>query len=135
LFSDNIWQNQKELQEGLENALRRSILRGENPRKTGAQLRKLVKKEFELKKFAANRIAITETAGFKVRQPRSRLKTMILRNICGLQNLELAKSVFLWTEKCSKLKTWEVQRQLFHNTHFAIVRFRVTSIEKHGMKT
>ena len=62
LFSDNIWQNQKELQEGLENALRRSILRGENPRKTGAQLRKLVKKEFELKKFAANRIAITETS-------------------------------------------------------------------------
>lgn len=62
LFSDNIWQNQKELQEGLENALRRSILRGENPRKTGAQLRKLVKKEFELKKFAADRIAITETA-------------------------------------------------------------------------
>lgn len=61
-FSDNIWQNQKELQEGLENALRRSILRGENPRKTGSQLQKLVKKEFELKKYAADRIAITETA-------------------------------------------------------------------------
>lgn len=62
LFSDNIWQNQKELQEGLENALRRSILRGENPRKTGNALQKLVQKEFELKKFAADRIAITETA-------------------------------------------------------------------------
>lgn len=61
-FSDNIWQNQKELQEGLENALRRSIMRGENPRKTGSQLQKLVKKEFELKKFAANRIAITEVS-------------------------------------------------------------------------
>lgn len=61
-FSDNIWQNQKELQEGLENALRRSIMRGENPRKTGSQLQKLVKKEFELKKYAADRIAITETS-------------------------------------------------------------------------
>lgn len=61
-FSDNIWQNQKELQEGLENALRRSILRGENPRKTGSQLQKLVEKEFELKKYAADRIAITETS-------------------------------------------------------------------------
>ena len=65
-FSDNIWQNQKELQEGLENALRRSILRGENPRKTGNALQKLVKKEFELKKFAADRIAITETARIQI---------------------------------------------------------------------
>lgn len=65
-FSDNIWQNQKELQEGLENALRRSILRGENPRKTGSQLQKLVKKEFELKKYAANRIAITETGRIQI---------------------------------------------------------------------
>lgn len=61
-FSDNIWQNQKELQEGLENALRRSILRGENPRKTGNSLQKLVNKEFKLKKYAADRIAITETS-------------------------------------------------------------------------
>lgn len=61
-FSDNIWQNQKELQEGLENALRRSILRGENPRVTGSRLRKLVKEEFEKKKYAADRIAITESA-------------------------------------------------------------------------
>lgn len=61
-FSDNIWQNQKELQEGLENALRRSILRGENPRQTGNSLQKLINKEFKQKKFAADRIAITETS-------------------------------------------------------------------------
>ena len=69
-FSDNIWQNQKELQEGLENALRRSIMRGENPRKTGSQLQKLVKKEFELKKFAADRIAITETSRIQTESQR-----------------------------------------------------------------
>lgn len=62
LFSDNIWQNQKELQEGLENTLRRSIMRGENPRKTGNSLQKLVKEDFDKKKFAADRIAITETS-------------------------------------------------------------------------
>lgn len=65
-FSDNIWQNQKELQEGLENALRRSILRGENPRKTGNSLQKLVNKEFKLKKYAADRIAITETGRIQI---------------------------------------------------------------------
>lgn len=61
-FSDNIWQNQKELQEGLENTLRRSIIRGENPRKTGNALQKLVREDFKKKKYAADRIAITETA-------------------------------------------------------------------------
>lgn len=69
-FSDNIWQNQKELQEGLENALRRSIMRGENPRKTGSQLQKLVKKEFELKKYAADRIAITEVSRIQTESQR-----------------------------------------------------------------
>lgn len=62
IFSENIWQNHKELQNGLENTLRRTILRGENPRVAGRGLQKLVSKEFEQKKFAADRIAITETA-------------------------------------------------------------------------
>lgn len=69
-FSDNIWQNQKELQEGLENVLRRTIIRGENPRTAGSQLRKLVKKEFTLKKYAADRIAITETSRIQTESQR-----------------------------------------------------------------
>ncbi|WP_373739508.1 minor capsid protein [Jeotgalibaca porci] len=61
-FSNNIWQNQKELQEGLENVIRRTLINGENPRVGARKLRELVKKEFKLKKYAADRIAITETA-------------------------------------------------------------------------
>lgn len=61
-FSNNIWQNQKELQEGLENIIRRTLINGENPKVGARKLQKLVQKEFELKKYAANRIAITETA-------------------------------------------------------------------------
>jgi len=61
-FSNNIWQNQKELQEGLENIIRRTLINGENPRVGARKLRELVKKEFKLKKYAADRIAITETA-------------------------------------------------------------------------
>lgn len=61
-FSERVWQNQKELQHGLENAIRRTIIRGENPRVAGREPRKIVHKEFENKKYAADRIAITETA-------------------------------------------------------------------------
>ena len=61
-FSERVWQNQKELQQGLERTLRRTIIRGENPRVAGRELRKLVHKEFENKKYAADRIAITESA-------------------------------------------------------------------------
>ena len=61
-FSNNIWQNQKELQEGLENVIRRTLINGENPRVGARKLREMVKKEFKLKKYAADRIAITETA-------------------------------------------------------------------------
>ena len=60
-FSERIWQNQKELQQGLERTLRRTIIRGENPRVAGRELRKLVREEFENKKYAADRIAITES--------------------------------------------------------------------------
>ena len=61
-FSERVWQNQKELQHGLENTIRRTIIRGENPRVAGRELRQYVNKEFENKKYAADRIAITETA-------------------------------------------------------------------------
>ena len=61
-FSSRIWQNQKELQEGLENVIRRTLINGENPRVGARKLRELVNKEFKLKKYAADRIAITETA-------------------------------------------------------------------------
>lgn len=60
-FSERVWQNQKELQQGLERTLRRTIIRGENPRIAGRELRKAVHEEFENKKYAADRIAITES--------------------------------------------------------------------------
>lgn len=65
-FSERIWQNQKELQEGLENIIRRTLINGENPRVGARKLQKLVLKEFELKKYAANRIAITEAARVQI---------------------------------------------------------------------
>lgn len=61
-FSNRIWQNQKELQHELERVLRRTIIRGENPRVAGRELRKLVREEFDNKRYAADRIAITESA-------------------------------------------------------------------------
>ena len=61
-FSERVWQNQKELQQGLERTLRRTIIRGENPRVAGRELQKLVRKALENKKYAADRIAITESA-------------------------------------------------------------------------
>src|SRR5699024_6161027 len=60
-FSERVWQNQKELQQGLERTLRRTIIRGENPRVGGSELQKLVHKEIEKKKYAEDRIAITES--------------------------------------------------------------------------
>ena len=61
-FSERVWQNQKELQHGLENTIRRTIIRGENPRVAGQELQKIVRKDFGNKKYAADRIAITESA-------------------------------------------------------------------------
>ena len=67
-YPQHVWQNQRELQNELENTLRRTIIRGENPRVAGRELRKLVSEEFFGRhgnggaKYAADRIAITETA-------------------------------------------------------------------------
>ena len=65
-FSERVWQNQKELQHGLENTIRRTIIRGENPKTAGIELRQYVNKEFGKKKYAADRIAITETARVQI---------------------------------------------------------------------
>jgi SPP1 gp7 family putative phage head morphogenesis protein len=61
-FSDRIWANQAELRDGINRTLERTIIRGENPRKAARELRGLVSDEFGKKKYAADRIAITESA-------------------------------------------------------------------------
>ena len=61
-FSDRIWANQNELRDEVNNAIRRSVIRGEHPRTTARELGRLVSDEFENKKYAADRIAITESA-------------------------------------------------------------------------
>lgn len=62
IFSERIWQNQHELQNELDNVIRRAILRGENPRVSQSRLKSVVNETFKNKKYAADRIAITETA-------------------------------------------------------------------------
>jgi SPP1 gp7 family putative phage head morphogenesis protein len=61
-FSDRIWANQAELRDGINRTLERTIIRGENPRVAARELRELVRDEFGKKKYAADRIAITESA-------------------------------------------------------------------------
>lgn len=61
-FSNRIWANQKELQSGLERSIERTMIQGKNPTEGARDLMGLVKKEFSNKRYAAERIAITETA-------------------------------------------------------------------------
>ena len=61
-FSDRIWLNQAELRDGINRTLERTIIRGQNPRVAARELRGLVSDEFGKKKYAADRIAITESA-------------------------------------------------------------------------
>ena len=61
-FSHRIWANQAELRDEINNTIRRVIIRGENPRKAGRDLRKYVKDYMENKKYNADRLAITESA-------------------------------------------------------------------------
>jgi SPP1 gp7 family putative phage head morphogenesis protein len=61
-FSDRIWANQAELRDGINRTIERTIIRGENPRVAARELRGLVSDEFGKKKYAADRIAITESA-------------------------------------------------------------------------
>lgn len=61
-FSERIWRNQKTLRNELENTLDDVLIRGQHPRKASRDLRDLVSKEFGNKKYAAERIAITESS-------------------------------------------------------------------------
>ena len=61
-FSDRIWANQNELRSEINNTIERALIRGENPRKSAASIKRLVRDEYGMKKRAADRIAITEVA-------------------------------------------------------------------------
>ncbi|WP_020007399.1 minor capsid protein [Salinicoccus albus] len=61
-FSDRIWANQDELRKDINNAINRALIRGENPRKAAAEIKRNVRSEYGKKKRAADRIAVTETA-------------------------------------------------------------------------
>src|SRR5699024_6284608 len=61
-FSDRIWANQNELRERLNVGIERALIRGEHPRNAAASIKRLVREEYGMKKRAADRIAITETA-------------------------------------------------------------------------
>lgn len=61
-FSNRIWANQKELQDGLEQVIERTLIQGKNPREGARDLRGLVNKAIKSKRYAAERIAITESA-------------------------------------------------------------------------
>ena len=65
-FSNRIWTNQSELQAELENVMRRTIIRGENPRVAARQLRGLVNDGVGNAKAKAERIAITESARIQI---------------------------------------------------------------------
>lgn len=70
-FSNRVWQSQRELQHGLENSLRRNIMLGENPRKTARELYEFVDETFVSKKYAADRIAITESGRLQTEAQRA----------------------------------------------------------------
>src|SRR5699024_2948096 len=61
-FSDRIWANQNELRESINQTIERALIRGEHPRNAAASIKRLVRDEYGMKKRAADRIAITETA-------------------------------------------------------------------------
>src|SRR5699024_2039264 len=61
-FSDRIWANQNELRSEINKTIERALIRGENPRKSAASIKRLVREEYGMKKRAADRIAITEVA-------------------------------------------------------------------------
>lgn len=65
-FSNRIWQNQTELQNELDNLIRRTLIRGENPRVSATNLRKAMNKGVKNKRHAAERIAITESGRVQV---------------------------------------------------------------------
>lgn len=70
-FSNRIWTNQHELQNELETVIRRTIIRGENPRVASRELQKLVKENVGNKRHAAERLAITESGRVQTESQRA----------------------------------------------------------------
>ena len=61
-FSDRIWANQNELRETINQTIERALMRGSHPRNAAAEIKRLVRDEYGMKKRAADRIAVTEVA-------------------------------------------------------------------------
>ena len=61
-FSDRIWANQVELRNEVNQAIERALIRGEHPRKSAANIKRLIRDEYGKKQRAAERILITEVA-------------------------------------------------------------------------
>lgn len=61
-FSDRIWANQAELRNEVNQTIDRALIRGEHPRKSAANIKRLIRDEYGKKQRAAERILITETA-------------------------------------------------------------------------
>lgn len=61
-FSDRIWANQNELRSNINQAIERALIRGEHPRNAAASIKRLVRDEYGMKKRAADRILVTESA-------------------------------------------------------------------------
>ena len=61
-FSDRIWANQIELRNEVNQAIERALIRGEHPRRSAANIKRLIRDEYGNKQRAAERILITETA-------------------------------------------------------------------------
>lgn len=65
-FSDRIWANQQDLVADLKKGLRRSIYRGENPKKWSSTLKSNLEKNIKYGTYASNRIAVTETSKIQI---------------------------------------------------------------------
>lgn len=61
-FSDRIWANQNELRANINQSIERALIRGEHPRNAAASIKRLVRDEYGMKKRAADRILVTESA-------------------------------------------------------------------------
>ena len=61
-FSDRIWANQHELRDAINQTIERALIRGEHPRNSAASIKRLIRDEYGMKKRAADRILVTESA-------------------------------------------------------------------------
>jgi len=61
-FSNNVWRNQADLQRELEKVIERTLIQGRNPKEGARELARLVNKNVSDSRFAAERLAVTESA-------------------------------------------------------------------------